>query len=206
MLAVLKPFSAYISIYHYKQYYDLCDEGLTNNLCSSVLYSFSHLANWYQLAVISREQRSSRKSLVGGHGRVLHFKVEVQALSFLPSSNLLSMRFHPPPSFSFRQRSGQHLLDFDLCFRLHSTMTQKLKKKCKTLTKAFGTENKAEPPPNPISSDSSFIDDDPEPTLRDVMSAISNLSTRVAINEERLASQPKVRSLFLQSECSLYLQ
>ena len=34
----------------------------------------------------------------------------------------------PPPSFSVRLRTGQHLLDFDECFRLTSTNAPKLKR------------------------------------------------------------------------------
>ena len=70
-------------------------------------------------------------------------------------------------------------------------MSPKLKTQCKISEKGIRTKNKAQQLPNPVSSDGFITDDDPEPTLRDVMSAISNLSKRVAINEERLASQPK---------------
>ena len=72
--------------------------------------------------------------------------------------------------------------------------------------KGIRTKIKAHTPPNPVSSEGFITDDDPELTLRDVMSAISNLSTCVAVNDERLASQPKSRASFLQSECSLYIQ
>ena len=55
--------------------------------------------------------------------------------------------------------------------------------------KGIRTKNKVPLLPNPVSSDGFVTDDDPEHTLRNVMSAISNLSTQVAINEEWLASQ-----------------
>ena len=55
-----------------------------------------------------------------------------------------------------------------------------------TLKKRIKTNNKAQPPPNLVSSDGFITDEDSQPTLSDIMYAISTLSTWVAINEERL--------------------
>ena len=69
-------------------------------------------------------------------------------------------------------------------------MVPRLKKQRKTPKKGIITKNKAQQPPNPVSSDDFITDEDSEPTLRDVMAAIRTLSTWVAISEVRLASQP----------------
>ena len=55
--------------------------------------------------------------------------------------------------------------------------------------KGIRTKHKAQPPPNPVSSDGFITDDDPDATLRDVMTPIKTLSTQVAVNEERLVTQ-----------------
>ena len=67
----------------------------------------------------------------------------------------------------------------------------KIEKVSKTLKKGIKTKNKAQPLPNPVSSDGFITDEDSEPTLVDAMSAISTLATQVVVNEERLASQPQ---------------
>ena len=68
-------------------------------------------------------------------------------------------------------------------------MVPKRNKHCRTQRKGSKTKNIAQLPPNLVASDGPVTDEEPDPTLRDVMSAIGTLTTWVAANEERLAGQ-----------------
>ena len=82
-------------------------------------------------------------------------------------------------------------LGFDLCFGLSIYYGAKIKKTAQDTKGGLKTKNKKKAwlPPDSASSENGFItDDDPDPTLRDIMNAIGKLSTCVAANEEKLAA------------------
>ena len=87
---------------------------------------------------------------------------------------------------------------------IFSTMAPKLKKQQRTPKKGLKTKNKkkAQPWPDPASSEDGVVTDKSDPILRDIMNAIGTLSAHVCATEQRIETASTSMADMLQPAAS----